>query len=150
MGRSKRFPRGKGRMGVQVGALCWRVQSGKIQVLMVTSRRTERWIMPKGWLDPGRTGDEAAATEAWEEAGARGRLHEAPVGTYRYIKVGERKQSDIPCEVAVYPMKVRNLASEWPEMRERRRSWMSRKKAAKHVWEPELSRIIKQFNPKLL
>ena len=70
----------------QFGALCYRITDGKIQVLLITSRRTQRWILPKGWPENGITPGESAAKEAMEEAGVTGKLNERPLGVYCYEK----------------------------------------------------------------
>ena len=102
----------------QFGALCWRVSGGKPQILLVTSRGTGRWIVPKGWPIDGLAPHEAAAREAWEEAGVRGDVGATCLGLYPYIKVME-DGPDLPCTVALYPIRVRRLADDFPEARSR-------------------------------
>ncbi len=134
----------------QFAALCWRMRQKRVEVLLVTSRGTGRWIAPKGWPVEGLTPSAAAAREAWEEAGARGRVDEVCLGLYTYVKslredgavVGE-----LPCAVAVFPLEVEKLARGFPEAGQRRRRWMSRRKAAARVTEPELARLIAGFDP---
>ncbi|MEL7116910.1 MAG: NUDIX hydrolase [Pseudomonadota bacterium] len=131
----------------QFGALCYRVRRDKIQVLLVTSRTTKRWIVPKGWPMPGATPHEAALTEAWEEAGVKGRAIGNSLGIFSY---GKRYEGDVlPCVVAVFAVKVGTLAAGYPEVKERKRKWFSRKKAAALVMEPELQHIIRSFDPQL-
>ena len=104
----------------QFGALCWRVKNDRVQVLMITSRRRKRWILPKGWPQNGATPVAAAESEAWEEAGVGGKARPVCLGIYSYIKeldAGER----LPCVVAVFPVKVRKLHTDWPERSARRR-----------------------------
>lgn len=139
----------KRELRTQFGALCYRVQNGKVQVLLITSRRTGRWIIPKGWPEQGISPAECARREAWEEAGATGKMHEACNGIYAYTK-SMGKKDDLPCMVAVFPMRVRKVKSNYPEAQERRRKWFSRKKAAKRVAEGELRRILLNFDPVLL
>lgn len=134
---------GKRDLRTQFAALCWRARRGHVEVLLVTSRRSGRWIPPKGWPMRGLTPAAAAAREAWEEAGAEGRVSEGCIGLYTYFKRSRR----LPCAVAVYPLEVRRLARTWPEASERRRRWMPRSKAAARVREPELARIIASFEP---
>lgn len=131
----------------QFAALCYRIVKDKVQVLIVTSRGTGRWIVPKGWPMDGKTPAEAALQEAWEEAGVNGKIVSAPLGLYSYTKVQE-KSDDFPCIAVVYAVKVKSLSKEYPEAGERRRKWTSRKKAAKLVDEPELSRILRDFDPR--
>ncbi|MDA5093860.1 NUDIX hydrolase [Aliiroseovarius sp. KMU-50] len=130
----------------QFGALPYRIKDGKIQILLITSRGTGRWIIPKGWPMDGETPAGAAATEAFEEAGAMGKLKHNVLGFYAYDKghAGEK----LPCVVAVFPLKVKNLVKSYPEMGQRRRKWVSQKKASQMVDEPELRQMIKVFDPK--
>ncbi|UOA26690.1 NUDIX hydrolase [Pseudosulfitobacter sp. DSM 107133] len=133
----------------QFAALCWRVVDGKVQVLLITSRGSRRWIVPKGWPMDGQTPGEAALTEAWEEAGVTGKVDWRPVGLFSYSKsVGDA--DDLPCVAMVYPVRVKSLSKDFPEAQERKRRWVSRKKAAQLVEEPELAQIIKDFDPRIL
>ena len=130
----------------QFGALCYRISDGKIQVLLITSRRTQRWILPKGWPENGMTPGESAANEAMEEAGVTGKLNERPLGVYYYEKnVGNGK--NYPCIVTIYALKVKKNWADYQEKSERRRKWFSQKGAAKRVLEPDLALLIKSFNP---
>ncbi|MFD1193335.1 NUDIX hydrolase [Seohaeicola saemankumensis] len=133
----------------QFAALCYRVVKDKTQILLVTSRGSGRWILPKGWPMDGVTPARAAMTEAWEEAGVEGQAVDICLGMYSYAKV-LGPDTLLPCVAMVYPVRVRDLASNYPESGARRRKWFSRKKAAKAVQEPELAQIIKQFDPKRL
>ncbi|MCB1336791.1 MAG: NUDIX hydrolase [Maritimibacter sp.] len=138
---------GKRDVRTQFGALPWRLHDGKLEILLITSRDTGRWIIPKGWPMDGATPAEAAATEAWEEAGVEGKLSNAVLGFYGYTKQIE-EVDDYPIVVAVFPIQVKKLAADWPERRERRRHWFPAKKAATVVSEPELRQIIKTFDPR--
>lgn len=131
----------------QFGALCWRIKQGKLRILLVTSRRSGRWIIPKGWPMAGRKPHEAARQEAWEEAGAVGRVSDRCLGFFTYDKA-EARGTSTPCAVMVYGLEVKSLAAAFPEHRERRRKWMSRKKAAAAVSEPELARLLREFDPR--
>lgn len=133
----------------QFGALCYRLQKGKCEVLLITSRGTGRWIIPKGWPEFGQGATETAKIEAWEEAGVTGRLSDRCVGLYSYKKVLEKDKS-LPCIVMVFPIATKKLARDYPEAKQRKRKWFSRKKAAKKVREPELARILRNFDPKNL
>lgn len=129
----------------QFGALCYRVSGGKLEILLITSRGTGRWIIPKGWPMDGETPAGAAATEAFEEAGATGKLSNQVVGFYAYSKTHEG--DNLPCVVAVFPLKVSKMLRDYPEKGSRKRRWVSQKKAVSMVEEPELRRIIKDFRP---
>jgi 8-oxo-dGTP pyrophosphatase MutT (NUDIX family) len=130
----------------QFGALCYRVTDGKVQILLITSRRTKRWIIPKGWPENDMTPGESAANEAMEEAGVAGKLKERPFGVYCYEKTVE-DGDNFPCIVTVYALKVKMILTDYPEKSERRRKWFSRKDASKHVFEPDLARLLKSFDP---
>jgi 8-oxo-dGTP pyrophosphatase MutT (NUDIX family) len=129
---------------MQVGALCWRLRQGRIFVLLITSRDTGRWIIPKGWQIAGLTTAEAAAREAWEEAGVRGEVAAAGLGNYVYDKL---IAPGLPhrCCVAVHPLRVAQVAHKFPERGERRRKWFSAGKAARKVDEPELRALLSRL-----
>ncbi|PIE09888.1 MAG: NUDIX hydrolase [Rhodobacterales bacterium] len=133
----------------QFAALCYRIVNGKPQVLLITSRGSGRWIIPKGWPMDEMTPGSAAMQEAWEEAGVVGKFSERCLGLFSYSKVMD-KGPNLPCVAMVYPVKVKSLASKFPEAGQRRRKWFSPKKAATKVVEPELRQILKTFDPKLL
>lgn len=140
-------PKGAGK--VQVAALPWRKREGKLQVLMVTSRETGRWVLPKGWAAKALSAPEAAQREAWEEAGVEGRVRDNCLGLYAYHKV-LGPEDDVPCVVAVYPLKVKGLAEDFPERGERERRWFSPRKAAQKVDEPELKELLRGLDRKVL
>jgi 8-oxo-dGTP pyrophosphatase MutT (NUDIX family) len=131
---------------LQYGALCWRQGADGVEVLMITSRDTGRWVIPKGWPMPGLSPEAAAAQEAWEEAGVEGVMSPLCVGRYGYQKCLSVTAS-VPCAVAVYAMRVEGLAKNFPEIKERRRKWFPLAEAATLVAEPELAMIITQFTP---
>lgn len=131
----------------QFGALCFRVSDGQVEFLLITSRRRKRWIIPKGWPENGKTPAEAAATEAYEEAGVSGKIYNSPLGVYTYQK--EFGGDGLPCVVITYPLLVKKRHSDYPERSERKRKWFSRKSAAKKVDSPELRRMILTFDPKI-
>jgi 8-oxo-dGTP pyrophosphatase MutT (NUDIX family) len=139
---------GKTDVRTQFGALCYRIKNGDLQFCLITSRGTGRWIVPKGWPMDGETPGQAAATEAWEEAGVEGRVRSRPLGVYSYYKV--QSADSLPCVVVVYPLKVKKAQSRWPECKDRQRRWVSRRKAARMIEEPELRQMILHFDPKLV
>jgi len=129
---------------VQVAALPWRERGGLIEVMLITSRDTGRWVLPKGWPEGGEELHESAAREAAEEAGIAGTMSHIKAGSYFYGKVlptGMRRR----CEVRVFPMQVSEVVSDWPEKNERRREWFSAGRAAQLVREPDLGEIIADF-----
>ncbi|WP_085865132.1 NUDIX hydrolase [Pseudooctadecabacter jejudonensis] len=136
----------KTELRTQFAALCYRVNSsGKLRFCLVTSRRSGRWIVPKGWPMDGQTPADAAATEAYEEAGVSGKIAPHPVGVFSYYKV--RSEDELPCMAVVYPLKVKKVHRKWPEKKERERTWVSRKKAVAMISDPELRQIIERFDP---
>ena len=141
-----RVPSAPAGMRSQYAALCWRLEKGKVRVLVITSRGTGRWIIPKGWPMADRGPHEAAAQEAWEEAGVLGKASDRCLGLYTYDKVEAKER--VPCAVMVFGLKVKTLAQKFPEAGQRRRRWVSRKKAAKLVAEPELARLLRGFDPR--
>lgn len=137
---------GPGSTRVQYGALCWRDGGDGVEVLLITSRDTGRWVIPKGWPMPGLAPEAAAAQEAWEEAGVNGQINPLCIGRFGYQKCLSVTAS-VPCAVAVYGLRVAKLATSFPEVKERQRKWFSRAEAASLVAEPELSQIIAGFTP---
>lgn len=136
------------KVGKQIAALPMRwTKSGKFQVLMVTSRETKRWIMPKGWTMNGKKPWTAAEIEALEEAGAVGYISHEAIGRYSYKK-RLAQGTAMRCDVDVYPMVVEKLKSNWKERSERKRKWFSAKGAAKRVSEPELAKLLKSLAKK--
>jgi 8-oxo-dGTP pyrophosphatase MutT (NUDIX family) len=130
----------------QFGALCYRVENGKLQILIVTSRRSRKWIVPKGWPMSGKSPAQAAGVEAWEEAGVIGKANENCIGHYSYTKDAGR-YGMLPCVVSIFSIKVKRTAQKYPEKSQRKRRWVSQKKAASLVFEPELAQLIRTFRP---
>lgn len=133
----------------QFGALCFRVHGNETQILLITTRSSQRWIIPKGWPMEDQSPAQAAAIEAYEEAGVEGKAYNICLGLYSYTKFMD-KSDDLPCAVSVFPLKVQKTLKVWPESKERARKWFSIKKAAAQVREPELRKIIKSFDASLL
>lgn len=126
---------------IQTGALPWRLSGKTIEVLLVTGRKSGKWSIPKGWPMPGKSLAEAAAEEAFEEAGVRGTIHPDPIGTFRHVKqqllVGE-----IAVSIVVHHLWVDRELMEWPELGQRKRKWFKPKEAAKRVDSRELRELI--------
>ncbi|MDO5643258.1 MAG: NUDIX hydrolase [Paracoccus sp. (in: a-proteobacteria)] len=129
---------------LQVGALCLDPPSGR--VLLITSRGTGRWIIPKGWPMSGLSAAGAALREAWEEAGVEGKADETPLGHYHYDKQ-EGGGLNIPINVQVHLVRVSALADDFPEARDRKRAWFTPAEAAPLVAEPELQDLLRGFAP---
>lgn len=130
---------------LQVAALCCRAGDDGTEVLMITSRDTGRWVVPKGWLMAGRDAAEAAREEAWEEAGVQeARVIPEPIGVYHYEKQLDDGYT-APVQVQVFRLEVETLADIYPEARERARLWLSPEVAATRVEEPELKELLRQL-----
>ena len=130
--------------GVQYAALPWRLKGDEIQILLVTSRRTRRWIIPKGWPMDGIKPTGVAAREAEEEAGITGEIDKTAVGHYAYMKALSDGR-EMPCRVEVFALKVTEERPDWDEMDARARRWCSVGDAAGAVVEPQLKMIIRRF-----
>lgn len=126
---------------IQYGALCWRMHRGKVEVLLITSRDTGRWVIPKGWPMDKRSPAQAAAQEAWEEAGVQGEIAETRLGGFDYQKIINPKRT-LACHVDVFALRVSGLADKFPERKQRRRKWFAAEKAARKVNEPELRQLL--------
>ena len=130
---------------VQVAALCTRSAASGNEVLLITSRDTGRWIIPKGWPIDGLDGAETALQEAWEEAGVRASQTGAdPVGQYTYNKI-LKDGSAQPVRTSIYHITVAELADNYPEMGQRKRCWVTPQVAADRVKEPELQDLLRQM-----
>jgi 8-oxo-dGTP pyrophosphatase MutT (NUDIX family) len=128
----------------QVAALPWRRSEGGLQVMLISSRETRRWVIPKGGRMAGKTDAEAAAQEALEEAGIEGLIAHDPIGTFRYAKILKSGAARW-CVVSVYPLEVTVEHDEWQERAERERAWVSRDEAVRRVDEPDLKVLIAGF-----
>ncbi|MRX49675.1 NUDIX domain-containing protein [Paracoccus sp. S-4012] len=136
---SRRSTGGRRRPATQVAALC--VDPQRRRVLLITSRGTGRWVVPKGWPMRGKSLPRTAMQEAWEEAGVEGVVGKAELGRFHYDKLHDNGLS-LPVEVRVFPLTVTGLASRFPEADQRRREWFSALDAAAAVNEDGLSELI--------
>jgi 8-oxo-dGTP pyrophosphatase MutT (NUDIX family) len=128
----------------QVAALPYRkTDAGHIEVLLITSRETGRFIIPKGWPTKRLRDSDAAAKEAYEEAGVVGKVEAKPIGTYSYWKRLERTFELL--KVDVYPLEVRAQHNTWPEKEARKFRWLLQSDAAVLIDEPELITLIERF-----
>ena len=120
---------------------CRRGATGEVEVLLVTSRISRHWLLPKGWPMVGKTLQEAAAQEAFEEAGVIGKMRRSPAGRYHYKKL-MKDGTVVPCVVVCYPLRVSKELTEWPEAGQRLRQWFLLKDAAAAVFEPALAQLL--------
>ncbi|NEP58653.1 MAG: NUDIX hydrolase [Symploca sp. SIO2G7] len=121
----------------QSGVVPYRLRNGNIEVLLITSITSKRWIIPKGLVEPGMTPQDSAAKEAWEEAGVIGEVLPTLMGTYDYRKWGGI------CRVEVFLMRVETVLEDWLEAQYRKRRWFSVEEAIDCVREVELKDILK-------
>jgi 8-oxo-dGTP pyrophosphatase MutT (NUDIX family) len=133
--------------GKQVAALCWRLSHRNghgLEVLLITSLNSKRWIVPKGWPEPELGPAENAAREAFEEAGVTGKISARPIGRYHYLK--ERKDGGgVPCSVEVFALAVTKQLDDWPEKNARELAWLPVDQAMVRVAEPGLRQVLKDF-----
>jgi two-component system phosphate regulon sensor histidine kinase PhoR len=119
---------------------------GGIEVLLITSRETRRWVVPRGNPVPGKNGAESAALEAFEEAGITGRVEPEPIGRYSYAK-RRRSGALLPAEVELFRMRVEAESEDWPEKKDRERRWFAPDEAAAAVAETGLAELIRALAP---
>ena len=129
----------------QSAALCYRIRQGRPEMLLVTTRRSGCWIIPKGGLIDGLTPSETARQEAWEEAGVLGDCEQREVGCFTYFKHRSKKGS-VLCRVNVYPLYVKSTASRFPECKQRQRKWFSRDGAVRQVNSGELALLLRKVD----
>ncbi|WP_243455673.1 NUDIX hydrolase [Sphingosinicella sp. BN140058] len=135
---------GEDSLAVQYGVVPLRVEAGALRVLLITSRETRRWVVPRGNPIGGLSPAASAAQEAYEEAGVRGTIAPDPLGSYRYDK--KRKNgSVVPTHVQLFEMRVIEELATWPEARERERRWFAPADAAEIVDEPDLKQLLRRL-----
>jgi 8-oxo-dGTP pyrophosphatase MutT (NUDIX family) len=140
-------PVGDQALKTQYAALPYRFgYAGDLEILLVTTRESRRWVIPKGWPMKKRTPWRAAQREALEEAGVEGVIAKTHLGGYHYLKRGPNGE-EWPCEVLVYPLEVRHELALWREGVQRSRGWFSSAEAMALVEEPDLKLLIGAFVP---
>lgn len=129
----------------QIAAIPFLVRNEKVEVLLLTSRGTRRWIIPKGNIEPGQTPEAAALAEAYEEAGVSGVVHGAlPIGFFNYLKRTESGETH-PVTAEVFLMRVTKILEDWPERGARERQWVSLPDAARLVEEPSIAPLFERL-----
>jgi 8-oxo-dGTP pyrophosphatase MutT (NUDIX family) len=132
----------------QAGAIPYTVVQGQAVFLLITSRRTGRWIFPKGSLIDGLAPWEVAAHEAFEEAGVEGDVETRPIGSYQTLKtVGIAR---IPVEIDMFPLKLARQFEDWPEKGSRHRHWVILPEARRLLSEPGLVELVSVLNRRIL
>ena len=130
----------------QYGALPYRfTQMAALEILIVTTRQSKRWIVPKGWPIKRLTPSKSAAREAFEEAGVRGKIGARPLGNFRYKKLADETGGEADCEVKVFPLLVKRQSAAWPESAQRVAQWVDPDKAISLIREPELKSLVAAF-----
>jgi len=111
---------------IQSGALPWRLKRSKkkAEVLLVTGRRSGRWMIPKGWPMAGKSLADSAAQEAFEEAGIKGKIEPKPIGSFRHVKQ-HLLFGTLEVDILVHPLAVERELGNWPEKGERNRKWFT-------------------------
>ncbi len=136
----------KGETIRQVAAVPFRLNAdGGMEVMLVTSRETKRFIVPKGWPMKGKSGRKAATIEAEEEAGVVGKTLKEPAGAYSYWK--RLSTRFIRVNVTVYLLEVSEELANWQEKKKRQRAWLAPADAALLIDEPDLATLVKSLIP---
>ncbi len=130
--------------GIQYAALPYRFEGRMMRILLITSRETRRWVIPKGWPMNGLKPQDAAAVEAAEEAGLIGTIESTPLGSYRYMKRLKDGEA-VAVQVIVFPFLVEAQVESWKEQDQRSLQWFGYRTAASRVTEPSLKRLIREF-----
>jgi 8-oxo-dGTP pyrophosphatase MutT (NUDIX family) len=130
----------------QAGVIAYRVDHGQILVLLITSRDTGRWIIPKGNINAATPPSKAAEIEAYEEGGVKGTIEGSiPLGFYTYFKKHQSGEQS-PTSVEVYLLRVAKQVKKWPEKRHRKLSWVPVADAIKLVEEPGVVPLLRRFS----
>ncbi|MET3897971.1 8-oxo-dGTP pyrophosphatase MutT (NUDIX family) [Devosia sp. UYZn731] len=126
----------------QVAALPWRLNAnGELEILLVTSRISRHWLLPKGWPMDGKSNAQAARQEAFEEAGIEGRISKSRLAKFAYRRI-EPDGSTSPCVVSVFALRVSHQLDDWPEQHQRDRQWFALDAAAAVVFVPSLAAML--------
>jgi|SRR5271166_6369734 len=141
--------RAKPAVRIQYGALPYRLtEAAALEVLLVTTRQSKRWIIPKGWPIKGLKPAKSAAREAFEEAGVRGRVGAKAIGVFGYDKLIDETGVTAVCQVKVFPLLVTSQSEAWPEVDQRMALWVEPGRAAALIEETELKKLVAGFAKK--
>ena len=144
--RNKNFSKKARSRHIQYGALPYRIaETGSLEFLLITTRQTKQWMIPKGWPVKGLKPAKSAAREAYEEAGIRGAISEKPIGAFSYQKRLEESGFSVPCEVRVFAMSVKRQLKSWPEAYERDSRWFEPTNALSALKDEGLRGLIVSF-----
>jgi 8-oxo-dGTP pyrophosphatase MutT (NUDIX family) len=123
----------------QSGVIPYRVRDGKVEVLLISTRKSQKWVIPKGGICKGMTPPDSAAKEAWEEAGVIGQVNTEKIGAYKYRKRGNLYR------VNLFWLPVEKVLEDWPEAGERERIWLDINHAAMIVKENSLKKFFQSY-----
>lgn len=133
------------KINVQSAAIPYRNSDRNgVEVLLITSRKRSRWVLPKGKIKRGISAHRSAAREAFEEAGVVGTISAVPFGAYRQVKTHDTGEVEM-VTVRAFPMLVTEQTARWPEMQIRQRCWMPIASAIEAVTNGELRSLLMTF-----
>ena len=132
----------------QSGVIAYGLNEGNLSLVLITSKSTKRWVVPKGHIEPNLTAKESAEQEAFEEAGIEGVVSDVTVGSYDYTK-HDKEDSNI-YRVSLFPMEIQRLHNDWPEANLRARQWMTIPQAVNAVNEETLKLLLKNFGEEMV
>ena len=126
----------------QSGVIAYRRKTDlvELEVLLITSKKRKRWIIPKGIIDPGLSPQESALKGAFEEAGIKGKIDDWSIGEYTREKWGGT------CVIVVFLLEVTEMFDAWPESSVRKREWVRVQEAIRRVEEPQLQVLFRQLS----
>jgi 8-oxo-dGTP pyrophosphatase MutT (NUDIX family) len=137
------------KVAIQSGVIPYQFELNSLKVLLITTRKKRRWVIPKGNIDAGESTRKAAEREAYEEAGVKGIVGDVPLGFYTYEKA-LRNGTTQPTTVEVFALHLRKSVKNWPEKGDRKGEWMPPQEAARRVQEPGLAALLHRLEEHLL
>ncbi|MGE0060652.1 MAG: NUDIX hydrolase [Xanthobacteraceae bacterium] len=130
----------------QAGAIPYTVVEGRAVFLLITSRRSGRWIFPKGAPIEGHQPWQVAAREAYEEAGIEGEIEPVSIGSYRTLK---RTIPPAFIDVDMYALRMVRQLDDWPERGKRHRHWVILPEAKRLLSDPKLAALAAELDRRL-
>lgn len=130
----------------QAGAIPYTIVDGRAVFLLITSRRSGRWIFPKGAPIEGHQPWQVAAREAYEEAGIEGEIEPVSIGSYRTLK---RTIPPAFIDVDMYALRMVRQLDDWPERGKRHRHWVILPEAKRLLSDPKLAVLAAELDRRL-
>lgn len=124
----------------QSGVIPFKYFNGELKILLITSRKKNKWIFPKGIVELEMTEEESAIDEAYEEAGIYGKIVGDKLGSYKVQKWGGT------CTVKMYPFEVEKILESWPESYFRKRKWVSVEEAENLIKKKEVINMLQKLS----